>query len=88
VIGNPYLFGYRWHTYPRGWVDVIRCRLGYHRAIMTGYVSEHVDRCSCGAIRFDGETGVWLPEQDRTWRTRRKGMPIAAGKSINESELL
>lgn len=50
-----------WHREPRGWRDVLLCRLGRHRRIMralTGRVGA-MCRCSCGATEFNYD-GVWI----------------------------
>lgn len=75
----PLLSGYEWHTYPRGWRDVIRCRNGRHRPVLSGVIEfEAIRRCSCGAIRSSAWSGWSSPEHVG----RRRGQPVP----INLSE--
>ena len=63
--------GFEWNTYPRGWVDVLRCILGRHTRVQLGFDrGERVDRCSCGAIHID--LGWSQPEHLGV----RRGIPV------------
>lgn len=46
------LRGRDWMYEPRTWRDVLRCRLGRHRAVMYGWIDyfDYRERCSCGAM--------------------------------------
>lgn len=77
----PVLSGHEWWTYPRGWRDVIRCKLGRHRRVFTADLHDDVSpvhRCSCGALQLSGADDVWFPERGGAAR-RRKGEAVPAG---------
>lgn len=60
----------RWASEPRGWVDVIRCVLGLHRAVASGRSGTlWIERCSCGA--FGPAPWTFLSRTERRARWRR-----------------
>jgi hypothetical protein len=62
--GRIELYGRDWLDEPRTWKDVIRCRLGRHKAVLWGYTEwvRFSERCSCGAMG-DGRGWVCLDKQ-------------------------
>jgi hypothetical protein len=59
-----------WYHEPRTFLDVIRCRLGWHQRITRAQDGKNfVSRCSCGGLEFDRD-GYWM---DVKKVGRRKG---------------